>query len=169
MSDSELLSLADQINHAHIQAVSHATKAIDYAAKAGGLLIEAKSQVKHGEWSDWLAANCEVSERQAQRYMRVTKALEDPAKASRVSDLSLRGAMEALNKPRETKEPKLSQNPIGRAGQVIDALQDIHPGIRFTSTGLELPDDLPYEHWLLLGNAIISSGTVDERLSGIWK
>ena len=66
-----LSSLAEQINHEHQQAEDSAKKAISHALAAGRLLVEAKSQVKHGEWLPWLKANCDVSDRQAQRYMKL--------------------------------------------------------------------------------------------------
>jgi hypothetical protein len=37
--------------------------------KSGELLIEAKAQIKHGEWLPWLAHNFDLSERTARKYM----------------------------------------------------------------------------------------------------
>ncbi len=76
--------------------------AIVHAIKAGQLLLEAKRKVGHGNWLPWLEANCEMSERTAQNYMRIAKVLgglNDEAKAQRLADLCWRdmGAVDAIS------------------------------------------------------------------------
>jgi hypothetical protein len=39
------------------------------------LLLEAKANVADGEWLPWLAANCEMSARTAQAYLRLARNL----------------------------------------------------------------------------------------------
>ncbi|MBK7001827.1 MAG: DUF3102 domain-containing protein [Rhodoferax sp.] len=63
------VDLAKQINALHTQAKIHATNAVRLATKAGELLLKVKSELPHGQFTTWLAENCSVSERQAQRYM----------------------------------------------------------------------------------------------------
>ncbi len=63
-------STAADINRHHQLARDHADSAIQHAIEAGRLLLHVKTQLMHGEWRAWLAANVNVSERQAQRYMR---------------------------------------------------------------------------------------------------
>jgi hypothetical protein len=87
--------LATRINEHHRQAYGHAAKAIEHARQAGELLIQAKSEIPHGGWLPWLKANCDVSEREAQRYMRLASRWHE-LKSDTVSDLSLRGALEAM-------------------------------------------------------------------------
>ena len=71
-SNAESLSvLAVKINDQHDRAIGHATSALEHARQAGDLLQQAKQQVPHGEWLGWLSANCKVSARQAQRYLKV--------------------------------------------------------------------------------------------------
>jgi hypothetical protein len=41
------------------------------------MLIEAKGQVPHGSWSRWLNKNFELSERTAQRHMRLARRYSD--------------------------------------------------------------------------------------------
>jgi hypothetical protein len=53
--------------------------------KLGGLLVEAKKQVEHGEWLPWLAREFSISERSAQRYIKVFKFA---AKHDTVADLN---------------------------------------------------------------------------------
>jgi hypothetical protein len=42
----------------------------DHYRRAGEMLIEAKDQVAHGAWTQWLTKNFELSQRQAQVYMQ---------------------------------------------------------------------------------------------------
>lgn len=71
-SESKSLSaVASQINDHHSAATRHAESALDHARQAGELLNQAKGLVAHGRWIEWLAGNCDVSPRQAQRYMKV--------------------------------------------------------------------------------------------------
>ena len=65
--------LAAQINEHHRLAYRYATKAIEHARQAGELLIKAKFEIPHGGWLPWLEANCDVGEREAQRYMRLSR------------------------------------------------------------------------------------------------
>ena len=53
----------------------------------GNLLVEAKEQVKHGEWLPWLKANFGLSIRSAQNYMAVARFA---AKYATVAHLRLR-------------------------------------------------------------------------------
>jgi hypothetical protein len=70
---NSLADLAARIVIEH-QAVSLALKdSVRHAIEAGALLIEAKTQVPHGQWLPWLAEHCTMAERTAQLYMRVAK------------------------------------------------------------------------------------------------
>ena len=66
-----IVSKADQINLIHAIACSKAEEAMNLAKEAGELLLEVKKSLKHGEFQEWLEANCSCSVRQAQRYMSV--------------------------------------------------------------------------------------------------
>jgi hypothetical protein len=55
-----LSDLAADIDAHHDLARQHAAQAFDHAVKAGLLLLQAKEQVKHGEWLNWLRANVKV-------------------------------------------------------------------------------------------------------------
>jgi hypothetical protein len=114
-------SLADLV--ARIRAEHEATAAalkssVEHAMTAGDLLIEAKAQLKHGEWLPWLAEHCEMSERTAQLYMRL--ACERPmieSKAQHVADLNLRGAV-ALMSP--VKRDSLESQMMDLAANAAD-------------------------------------------------
>jgi len=101
---NSLADLAARIKAEH-EAVGHALKrGLAHAITAGELLIEAKFQLKHGQWLPWLDS-CGVSERLAQRYIRLARnrALIE-ANPTPVSDLGIRGALDLLSIPREPKE-----------------------------------------------------------------
>lgn len=81
---------AAEINRHHRLAREHADAAIQHAITAGRLLLEVKTQLMHGEWTAWLAANVSVSERQAQRYMRAASGkplIRSNRKSDTMSDL----------------------------------------------------------------------------------
>jgi hypothetical protein len=46
------------------------TAGYEHFCTAGGLLVEAKGQVAHGQWGRWLSKNFELSDRTAQLYMQ---------------------------------------------------------------------------------------------------
>jgi hypothetical protein len=73
-------------------------QAVEHAIAAGELLIEAKKQVKHGEWQTWLMANCDISERTVQAYMKLARAPLE--KRNAVADLPLREALASIAKPK---------------------------------------------------------------------
>ena len=67
------------------------------AFHAGGLLNKAKANMDHGEWSQWLKDNCQLTERTAQRYMRLAEnrqmlEAEMKSKSATVADFTLRQA-----------------------------------------------------------------------------
>lgn len=49
------------------------TAAVYYAINIGGRLLEAKSQVPHGEWENWLTERVNYSQRTAETYIQVYK------------------------------------------------------------------------------------------------
>jgi Protein of unknown function (DUF3102) len=61
----------------------------------GGLLVEAKAQLMHGQWLPWLEREFSLSQRSAQRYV---KAYKFAVKYDTVSDLNLSpGALYAIS------------------------------------------------------------------------
>lgn len=57
--------------------------------KSGILLIEAKAQVKHGQWLPYLSENFDLGERTAQRYMAAAEWYWTASNTTPVSDLKL--------------------------------------------------------------------------------
>lgn len=101
IAKASLSDYAAVINDAHRAAFQSAQTAIEHARVAGEHLIKAKAALNHGEFGKWLAANVECSERTAQGYMRVaTNWTQVESKSATVADLTLRGALDALSKPK---------------------------------------------------------------------
>lgn len=76
-----LAEIAEEINQHHDQFAQHGQKALEYVAyaldharTAGELLLEAKRNIQHGGWLDWLSQNCRVGDRQARKYMALASA-----------------------------------------------------------------------------------------------
>ena len=116
-----LEELALQIRTASSDAQRYANKATEGALIAGRLLIEAKPQVPHGEWENWVTVNCDVAPRTARAYMQLSKNLDsfDSPNRQRVAVLPLREAMKAITTdPAPTPRPKF--NDI-RAAKRTDA------------------------------------------------
>jgi phage N-6-adenine-methyltransferase len=75
-------------------------KAVQHAINAGKLLIEARRRLKiqHGEWGPWLEANCPLSERTAQEYMRLAREAANPQRAADLERGSIRQALQLMSK-----------------------------------------------------------------------
>jgi Protein of unknown function (DUF3102) len=95
---NSLADLAARINVEHQAAQENLRSGLKRAIAAGELLIEAKRLLPHGKWLPWLEANCTVSERTAQAYMRVARSYGElpDSKSATVADLSFRDALNQL-------------------------------------------------------------------------
>jgi hypothetical protein len=113
---SPLAELADQINREHAAVEAGLRASLHHAVLVGQLLIEAKRQIEHGNWGQWVGANCHFSEKTAQNYMRVARSLPAlQAKSATVADLSLRDALALLAVPTSFPKP-LEVSPPGQGG-----------------------------------------------------
>jgi hypothetical protein len=140
------MTTAANINAAHLLAQKHAGEAIAHARTAGALLLQVKAELPHGGFLPWLAAHCEVSERQAQRYMRAAQGkplplrkLALPPKTDTVSDLI----------PHDF-EPTPGRWMLGQHGDKIVVIEPAseHPGYYFVSH-MRLVGDDDAESWCL--------------------
>ena len=83
--------------------------------KAGELLLEAKEQVEHGEWTNWVSHNFSLSKRTAEIYMDL--ASEEKRSALRFSSLTdfvQKTSNPNYNKP-HTVRPALWDGPVKQA------------------------------------------------------
>jgi hypothetical protein len=110
-----LPKLAEQINAEHALAEAALREGLLHARAAGNLLVQAKSQLKHGQWLPWLKANVRFSERTAQAYMQVAKRWSElESKAQSLADLTFEGGLHLLAAPKEN-EPTPEPAPKAQA------------------------------------------------------
>lgn len=91
-----LFDLATIANREHALAFEAGVSFIEHAIRAGEALLEAKAQIRHGEWLPWLAKNFDASEDTAERYMKVAS---NSARVRNLEEPTLRKALEALSPP----------------------------------------------------------------------
>ena len=75
----------------------------------GRCLIEAKDMLPHGEWLPWLNERVELSERAAQRFMRLAREWSNP---TTLSDLGASKALALLALPAEEREQFLEEHNV---------------------------------------------------------
>jgi hypothetical protein len=95
----QLSELAQNINEHHLAVKTAFESMVRHAEAAGRDLIQAKDQVRHGGWEDWVTEHTDVSLRTASNYMRIARELPklDEGNRQRVADLSLRHALQELS------------------------------------------------------------------------
>jgi hypothetical protein len=96
MLSNSLADLAARIRSEHEAHTVAMRRSLEHAMAAGELLIEAKAQLKHGQWGPWLAEHCGMPDRTARLYMRLARNRPIIEQNGNVADLSLRGAVEML-------------------------------------------------------------------------
>jgi hypothetical protein len=99
-----LPDLARQIRDAHAAVHSAGAALLHHAMAAGDALLSAQAKV-NGSWKLWLRDNCFLSVRTALVYVRLARhrsAIE--TELGRASDLSLRGALRLIAKPKGSAE-----------------------------------------------------------------
>jgi hypothetical protein len=74
-----LEDLAEQIKQEVTLAEDAIYEGLEHAINAGHKLIEAKSLVKHGEWTAWLQTHFDFSPRLARSYMQIARKTADSA------------------------------------------------------------------------------------------
>jgi hypothetical protein len=117
---NSLADLAARISVEHEAATGAVKRGLQHAISAGDLLLEAKAQLKHGQWLPWLES-CGLSERTAQRYIRLARNREAiEAKSDNVSDLSVSAALTLVSAPRDFKDD-VAEASISLADDSADA------------------------------------------------
>ena len=75
----------------------------------GRCLLEAKAQLRHGEWLPWLRDEAAFSEASAQRYMRLAR---EYGESRIVTDLGAGKALELLALPESQRERFVEENDV---------------------------------------------------------
>jgi hypothetical protein len=148
----ELETLVEKANTAHLRAQETATFALKYAKEAGDALREAKEQVGHGAWLDWLEGNFKGTARTAQMYMRVSARWNElEPNAASVSHLSLRAALAELT---ENQEDILEEIPKEEQKLVVDLVNEMTGG---------KPNVSAIRKMAALANGIMSTGAIEDE------
>lgn len=71
-------SLVKKINNLHKGIFGAFKTSFEKAIEIGGLLIECKEKIPHGEWLHWMNVNLKFSQKTASNYMRIYKTRENP-------------------------------------------------------------------------------------------
>ena len=149
---SRLPELAQAIERAHQAAIGAARSAIEHAVACGALLRRAKAEIGHGEWLEWIEANCTVGRRTAQVYMRLARELPKlpEANAQRVAHLTVReaavlvsqhtAAIAALPPPRQDQ---LIDRAETKGERLVTALQHVQRAAKLADQELSRPATPP--------------------------
>ena len=96
--------IAIEINASHAAAAASVQEAVDHARRCGELLARVKGSLPHRSWLSWLDEQCDVSPRQAQRYIRLYENWDKlAANATPETHLTLTEAMALLASPKRVK------------------------------------------------------------------
>jgi hypothetical protein len=136
-------TVATSINNLHKEIRGHAHSMVDLAIEAGGLLLEEKKRLGHGNWLPWIRTNLVFSQETAAIYIRFYKH-RDELNLQRVTNL--RDGIKLLSKPtgKADKGEAAAPCPIGSISQTLDRL-----GARMTQ--LATTDPIPaYDYRTIL-------------------
>jgi hypothetical protein len=101
---NSLTDLAARIYAGHVAVQESLKLAVKCAMDTGDMLLEAKEQVGHGEWMDWLRDHCDMSQRTANLYMRLAKNRKVIEATGDVAGLTLNSAARLLASPKDETE-----------------------------------------------------------------
>jgi hypothetical protein len=129
-----LEDLATRINaldreaaEAEVVSINACRSALEMRRQQGEMLLQAKSQLKHGEWLPWLGKHCTVGDRQAQKYMKIAKGWDALiAKANSDAFLTIDQAVKMLSAEKE-KPPKEKLPTIEEIHQIYAQVGTIKP------------------------------------------
>jgi hypothetical protein len=117
--------------------------AFGHAIRAGAFLIEAKAQVRHGEWLSWLEQYFSGSVRSAQGYMKLARHKDECAT---IAHLGVRGALKQLAAPRapdHDEEAGAEDGPI----RFLALLQRLYDGRGHEALGYASWEELARERF----------------------
>lgn len=106
MSEISTATLAIEINALNDELEFSMGYMLSKAALIGQKLNQAKQQLPHGEFGDWLKVNCRVTQRQAQKYMKLAIDMPELLNSNTkfTSHLKIEAAYALLSAPDEVKQ-----------------------------------------------------------------
>jgi len=96
VANKKLDTIVKKINASYAKANDHVNQAMKYSIDVGNYLIEAKEEVPHGEWENWVKTTVQLSfssPSQAKSYMRLAK---DSNLALLVNDGTIEGTLKLM-------------------------------------------------------------------------
>jgi len=148
---NSLTELANRIRGYHETVRQILKSAVEHAMATGDLLIEAKAQLDHGQWSPWLREHCEMSERTARLYMRLAKNREAIEAYEDVANLTLNAAVRLLASPKEDEKQDDLRDEAADKIEVSYAEGKIHLANlirRLHEAKAAFEDDEKFKAWL---------------------
>jgi hypothetical protein len=145
---NSLTDLAHRIKAEHDAGLLAIKRGVEHCIACGQLLIEAKGQLKHGQFGPWLRDHCGIAERTARHYMRLARYTDTlKSKTASLADLTVEEAVALIS-------------PVAPAEhwwvRYVNELALIHEGIVATPVSLQLPDDLTFEQWKAVWRVIMT-------------
>jgi hypothetical protein len=107
--------LAQRIRTEHQAYMDARRTSIKHALVVGGLLVEAKQHVKHGEWESWVKRNCKMSDRTARDYMRLAENRKEiEVKTAAAADLAagIKDHLKLIAEPKPDRPKKGASSPL---------------------------------------------------------
>jgi hypothetical protein len=134
---NRLPDLAARIKAEHEACVGAMRRGLKHAITAGELLAEARELVPHGEWLPWLANNCAVSARSAQRYMKLAGHKDEIVKNDTVSHMTINEALDAVAEAPDAERRAALDNLKRLAANVRASEQKVYRAIEQRAQGFE--------------------------------
>jgi Protein of unknown function (DUF3102) len=158
---NSLADLAARIKAEHEACTAAMQRSLQHAIAAGELLIEAKRQLKHGEWLPWLRDHCAMPERTARLYMRLAsnRELIEQQIGNGVADLSVRGAVALI------AAPKKFSPIVALAHNAADTLVDELDLVAFEEA--EAERDIRREAYAAIDAALVKLIAIGETPSNV--
>jgi hypothetical protein len=101
-AEASLAELARQIAGAHADALAAAPTTVEHARRSGGLLLEVKARLPHGQFMKWVAASCPFKRSTANNYTRVAEEWEKVQETVAADEpATIAGALRSLAEPAE--------------------------------------------------------------------
>jgi len=95
----------------------------------GKRLINAKQQLPHGEWENWLSKKVDINKRTAQKFMQLAKEYSNPHS---IADLPQTKIFALLDLPSEQRQDFIDSNPVDEmtTREIKTAIKEKNDAIR---------------------------------------
>jgi hypothetical protein len=128
MSGELIEGIASEINREHAQVQECFRAGFNHALRVGELLFEAKDELEHGKFTDWVEANCDFGIRMAQHYMEFHANKDYLLEAKRVSHLTdgeftIRDAIKTLSWKKAREGVRQAEIPVTLKGRVTQRIK----------------------------------------------